>query len=192
MRSHAMPVAFALLITAFPLAAQQVNIAAAVPVAAPVGSGVRNLTFGAIIPVMGQVLDVDVVAAAAPLNGTVQSGEFRFDVTGSSGLEFLMTMPAALTSGILPPLAVSWSGGQYGGYCVTSGGTSCVLTNFDPSASLVRVCQQTRPNGTCHPGRVFPPASELGIFIGGRLSVPPTARAAVYSGTITLTIVQVY
>ena len=192
MRFRTMPLAVALLITASPLAAQQVNVAASVPVRSPTGAGVRNLAFGAVTPLIGQTVDVDVIAAAPPQSGSVYAGEFRYDVTGASGLDFSLSMPATLTSGSLPPLTLTSSGAQYGGWCVTSGGSSCVLTGFDPAGATVRVCQQTRPNLTCHPNRFFPPATELGVYVGGRLSVPSTARAGVYTGTVTLTIVQVY
>lgn len=192
MRYRTMLLAAALLITASPLAAQQVNVAASVPVRSPTGAGVRNLAFGAVTPLIGQTVDVDVVAAAPPQSGSVHAGEFRYDVTGASGLDFSLSMPATLTSGSLPPLALTSSGAQYGGWCVMSGGSSCVLTGFDPAGTTVRVCQQTRPNLTCHPNRFFPANTELGVYVGGRLSVPSTARAGVYTGTVTLTIVQVY
>ncbi|HSK20778.1 MAG TPA: DUF4402 domain-containing protein [Longimicrobiales bacterium] len=192
MRHRTMLLAVALLVTASPLDAQQVNVAASVPVRSPTGAGVRNLTFGAITPLVGQTVDVDVVAAAAPQSGSIQAGEFRYDVAGVAGLDFSLTMPATLTSGSLPPLTLTSTGAQYGGWCVTSGGSGCVLTGFDPAGASVRVCQQTRPNLTCHPNRFFPPATELGVYVGGRLSVPSTARAGVYTGTVTLTIVQVY
>lgn len=192
MRSRAARLALALIITAGPTAAQQMDIAASVPVTSPTGVGMRNLVFGAVTPMVGQVVDVDVVAAVAPVDATIQSGEFRYDVSGARGLDFIVTMPAALTNGISPPLAVASNGTQYGGYCVTPGAGSCTLTNFNPAGAAIRVCQQTLGSGNCHPARTFPAATELGVYVGGRLSVPATARAGIYTGTITLTIVQVY
>ena len=192
MRYGTVLLAVALLVTASPLAAQQVNVAASVPVRSPTGAGVRNLAFGAVTPLVGQSVDIDVVAAASPQSGSVHAGEFRYDVSGASGLDFSLTMPATLTSGALPALTLTSAGVQYGGWCVTSGVSSCLLKGFDPAGASVRVCQQTRPNLTCHPNRVFPANTELGVYVGGRLTVPSTARAGVYTGTVTLTIVQVY
>lgn len=192
MRSGMTLLAAALLATGSSAAAQQLAVGAAVPVASPTGGGTRNLTFGTVTPLTGASAQVDVPAAVAPLGPSVQSGEFRFDVTSANGVDFQVTVPAALTSGALPSLPVSFNGPQYGAYCVTEGG-ACALTGFDPTGpGLVRVCEQTRPNGTCHPARVFDPGTELAVYIGGRLTVPPSARAGIYTGVITFTIVQVY
>lgn len=193
MRSRATLLALALVLAALPAQSQQVTVSASVPLASPIGAGVRNLAFGAITPLPGQTLLVDVPAAALPMSGSVHAGEFRYDVTSARGLDFGLTVPAALTGPGLVPLPVTFAGTQYGAYCVTSGGSACTLTSFDPSsASLVRVCHQTVGNGNCHPNRVFPVGSELAVYVGGRLSVPANSPAGNYSATITMTIVQVY
>lgn len=184
--------AFALILAGAPLAGQQLSVSASVPVSSPLGAGVRDLTFGTVTPLAGQIVDVDVVAAVAPENGTVQSAEFRYGVSALRGLDFTVQVPAVLTSGSLPPLSVSSGGAQYGGYCVTTAGSACVLTGFDPAGPSVRVCRQTVGSGSCHPVQAFPALSELSVYVGARLSVPASAAAATYTGTITLTIVQVY
>jgi hypothetical protein len=192
MRTRAILLAAAMLLTAVPLCAQQVTLAAVVPVASPTGAGTRNLTFGIVMPVPGATQNVDVTAAVAPVSATVQSGEFRYNVASTRGLDFVMTVPAVLIGVGSPPLGVTFDGMQYGGYCVTTGG-ACTLTSFNPaSAANTRVCAQVIGSGSCHPARVFPLGSELAIYIGGHLSVPPSTRAGVYTGTVTLTIVQVY
>ncbi|HEX6134110.1 MAG TPA: hypothetical protein VFZ24_09105 [Longimicrobiales bacterium] len=192
MRLWAVSLAAALLVPGSPAVAQQVAVAADVPVASPVGAGTRNLAFGVVVPIMGQIVDVDVPAATAPVSGTVHAGEFRYDVTSARGLDFILTTPAALLGPGLPPLGVTFDGLQYGGYCIDAG-AGCTLTVFNPAApGNVRVCARMLASGSCHPNRFFAPGTELGVYIGGRLSVPPTARAGIYSGVVTLTIVQVY
>lgn len=191
MRARAVLVALLFLSPALPLAAQELNLTAAVPVRSPTGTGVRNLTFGSITPLPGQTVDFDVVAATAPVSATVQAGEFRYAIQGSAGLQFIMTLPATLTSGALPPLTFAANGPEYGAYCAQTGG-SCTLTNFNPAAGAVTACRSMNPGGNCRQNQTFPAGSELGVYIGGRISVPATARAAVYTGTITLTIVNVY
>lgn len=193
MRSRATLLSIALLLAASPAASQQVAVSASVPLASPTGSGVRNLAFGAIVPLAGQTVQVDVPAAALPVSGSVHAGEFRYDVTSARGLDFSLTVPVALTGPGSIALPVTFAGTQYGAWCVTSGGSACTPTAFDPSdPALMRVCYQTVGNGNCHPNRVFPVGSELAVYVGGRLSVPQNARAGDYSATITLTIVQVY
>jgi hypothetical protein len=86
---------------------------------------------------------------------------------------------------------VDFSGTQYGGYCV-SRTAICTLTSFNPAAgSNIRVCR-TVFFGSCNPITPYPGGSVMRVYIGGVLSVPPTARAGVYTGTVTLTIVQVH
>jgi hypothetical protein len=185
--------AFLLLLPGVNAMAQQVSIAASVPLASPIGAGVRNLAFGAATPIPGQTLEIDVPAAQPPISGTVHAGEFRFNVASVRGLDFALTVPSTLGAPGLTPLPVTFGGLQYGGYCVTAGGSACTLTGFDPAAaSNVRVCFQIVGSGSCHPNRVFPPGSELAIYVGGRLSVPAAALPGVYSATVTLTIVQVH
>jgi hypothetical protein len=188
-----MLLALALLSTGVPAMAQQMTIAASVPLTSPTGTGTRNLAFGVATPLPGQTVEIDVPAADLPISGTVHAGEFRYDVTSVRGLDFSLTVPPALTGPGLIPLPVTFGGLQYGGHCVTLGGSACTLTGFDPAAaSNVRVCYQTVGSGSCHPNRVFPVGSELAVYIGGRLSVPPAAPAGDYSATVTMTIVQVY
>lgn len=180
-----------LLCAALPAAAQQVNIAATVPVASPTGGGVRNLTFGVVTPAGGSTQIVDVPAAVAPQTALVQSGEFRFNVAGARGIDFTVTVPTELTSAGAPPLLISFNGNQYGGYCVTTA-ASCTLTNFNPSlGQVLRVCR-TMLFGFCIPIGTWPSGNTLRVYVGGRLSVPPSARAGVYTGTVTMTIIQVF
>ncbi|HEX2167092.1 MAG TPA: DUF4402 domain-containing protein [Longimicrobiales bacterium] len=193
MHFRATLLSLSLLLAALPAASQQVPVSASVPLASPTGSGVRNLAFGAITPMAGQTVQVDVPAAPLPVSGSVHAGEFRYDVTSARGLDFTLTVPAALTGPGLVSLPVTFAGTQYGAFCVTEGGSACALTAFDPSdPSAVRVCYRTIGGGSCHPNRVFPVGSELAVYVGGLLSVPQNARAGDYSATITLTIVQVY
>lgn len=183
--------AVTLLFMSAPLPAQ-VMVAAVVPVASPTGAGTRNLTFGVLTPISGTTQNVDVVAAVAPVSATVQSGEFRYDVAGTRGLDFNVSMPAQLTMSGATPLVVSSSGAQYGGYCVTAA-ASCTLTAFNPaSGQNVRVCRSMFLIW-CNPfAGGYPGGSILRVYVGGRLTLPPTARAGVYTGTVTLTIVQVF
>lgn len=191
MRTGASLLAIVLILTGAPVAAQQIEIAASVPVRSPTGAGVRNLTFGVLTPISGTTQNVSVVAAVAPVSGTVQSGEFRYDVAGLRGVTFTVGVPAQLTASGAAPLAVDFSGTQYGGYCV-SRTAICTLTSFNPAAgSNIRVCRFVF-FGSCNPFTPYPGGSVMRVYIGGVLSVPPTARAGVYTGTVTLTIVQVH
>jgi hypothetical protein len=182
-----------LLSAAGPAAAQDVTVAANVPLASPSGVGFRDLSFGAVTPIAGQTVNVDVPAAVLPVTGSVHAGEFRYDVANARGLDFAVTVPAALAGPGVTTLPVAFAGTQYGGFCVTSGGSACALTPFDPgSPSTVRVCFRTLGSGACHPSQRFPAQSELFVYIGGSLSVPSNALAGAYSATVTVSIVQVY
>jgi len=173
-------------------AQQQLTIGAVIPIASPTGAGTRNLAFGVITPGAAPVV-VTVPAAAAAVGATVHAGEYRFDVSSSRGLSFTMTTPTQLTTVGLPPLAVSFNGTQYGAYCVTSGGSACTTTAFNPAtATNVNVCFQRLGNGNCHPNKVYPIGSTLSVLVGGALTVPPGTPAATYTATVTLTITQVY
>lgn len=191
MRTGASLLAIGLLLAGAPLAAQQIEIAASVPVRSPTGAGVRNLTFGVLTPISGTTQNVSVVAAVAPVSGTVQSGEFRYDVAGLRGVTFTLGVPAQLTAFGAAPLTVDFNGAQYGAYCASETAT-CTLTSFSPAAgSNIQVCRSTILVW-CSPFTPYPGGSVLRVYIGGMLSVPPTARAGVYTGTVTLTIVQVH
>lgn len=185
--------ACALLCFTGPVFAQQVTVSASVPVTSPTGAGVRNLAFGAAAPLAGQTVEIDVPAAALPLGAGLHSGEFRYDVSSTRGLEFTLSLPGSLAGPGSALLPVTFAGNRYGGYCVTAGGSACTLTAFDPAAgATIRVCYQEVGGGSCHPGRVFPTGSELAVHVGGRLSIPSSALAGAYTATVTLTIVQVY
>jgi hypothetical protein len=192
MNVRGLPVVVLLLVAGAPLAAQQVAVAASVPLRSPTGAPVRDLTFGAVTPIGGMPQTVDVAAAVAAVNGTVQSGAFRYDVATLRGLDFTLTVPSHLTAAGAEALSVSFAGTQYGGYCVTTGSSTCTLTGFDPSAAAIRVCRKTVGSGNCHPNSTFPPDSDLTIYVGGLLTVPASARAGSYTATLTLAIVQVY
>src|SRR5690606_8579637 len=121
--------------------AQQVDVAASVPVRSPTGSGVRNLTFGEVTPLAGTTQTIDVPAAAAPQSATIQSGEFRYDLTATRGISFNVTMPTQLTAPGADPLVMTANGSQYGAYCV-SNTAACSLTSFNPSAGqTITVCR---------------------------------------------------
>lgn len=181
------------LAVAVPAAAQQqLSVSAVLPVQSPTGAGQRNLAFGSIVPGAATVT-VSVPAAAAPQSATVMSGEFRFGVATNRGMQFDLSLPAQLSAAGLTPLAVSYNGNQYGAWCVSGGGNTCTLTTFDPSsATSHRMCAQTLGNGNCHPTKTWAAGSQLSVFIGGLLTVPPGARPGTYTATITLTITQVY
>ena len=184
-------VAAVLLVLGGSASAQQVDVAATVPVRSPTGSGVRNLIFGEITPVAGATQTVDVPAAAAPSGATIQSGEFRYDLTAMRGMTFNVSMPAQLATTGATPLVLDSNGNQYGGYCVSRDAT-CTLTGFNPGAGQnITVCR-TVVQGACHPAAPYQSGTSIRVFVGGRLTVPPTARAGTYLGTVTLTIVQVY
>ncbi|MEX1181791.1 MAG: hypothetical protein WEF86_01050 [Gemmatimonadota bacterium] len=179
-----------ILIAAAPVAGQQLDVTAMVPVASPAGAGTRNLLFGVLTPVAGTTQMVDIVASPLPVSGTVQSGEFRYNVGGVRGLDFTVTMPSQLTAPGADPLTVTSNGNQYGGYCV-SAAAMCALTGFNPaSGQNVRVCRVTFFIW-CSPFSAFPGGTILRVYVGGLLLVPPDARGGVYTGTATLTIVQV-
>lgn len=185
--------ALLLLSAATQAAAQDVSITANVPLAAPSGVAFRDLAFGAVTPIAGQTVNVDVPAAVLPMTGSVHAGEFRYDVTSTRGLDFTVTVPSSLSGPAATTLPVAFAGTQYGGFCVTSGGSGCALIPFDPGdPSAVRVCFRTLGSGICHPNQRFPAQSDLSVYIGGRLSVPSTALAGSYNAMVTVTIVQVY
>jgi hypothetical protein len=191
-RARATLLVIAILCHAGQAAAQNVGITATVELGSPTGSGVRDLSFGVITPAVAMPTLVDVPAAAAPVSGTVFAGEYRFSVSSTRGVDFALSLPAQLQAPGLTPLPLSFNGAQYGGWCVTAGAAVCTLTAFNPTVGTVRVCNQTLGNGNCHPNRVFTAGSELAVYVGGLLTVPPLARAGTYSATVTLSIVQVY
>lgn len=179
-----------LLLLPWPLAAQQVEVSASVPLRSPSGAGTRDLSFGTMTPVAGTTQVVEVLAAA-PVTADVHPGEFRYDVAGLRGVTFNVAVPANLTASGAVPLPVSFNGAQYGGYCVSTN-AGCALTPFDPGAGAdIRVCHVTLALW-CSPMAPFPAGSVMRILVGGRLSIPPSARAGEYTGTVTVTIVQVH
>lgn len=182
---------FVLLCAAAPVAAQHIDVTASVPVRSPTGAGTRNLTFGVLTPVTGSTQTIDVPAAVAPVSSTVQAGEFRYDVNGLRGVVYNITTPTQLTAPGADPLVVTSNGAQYGAYCITAS-AACSLTNFNPAAGgNITVCRTTL-FGFCIPLLSWPGGTQMRVYVGGRLTVPPTARAGVYTGTVTMTIVQVY
>lgn len=183
-----------LVLLAVPAAAsaQELQALAAVPVASPTGGGVRNLSFGSVTPVTGQTTVVSVPAQSAPPSGTVYSGEFRFSVAGNAGLQFSLSLPTQLTSTIGGlTLPVSFNGNTYGARCIQGTAGTCTTTNFNPTTGPFRVCRVDFLGLFCWP-TVWPAGSQLRVFLGGQLSVPANQVAAVYTGTVTLTILQVY
>jgi hypothetical protein len=176
-------------------AAAQVGIGteAVVPTASPTGAGVRNLSFGTIVPAAGAAVTVDVPAAVEPAGGAVHAGEYRFDVTAAAGVDFTLSLPAQLTAADVQPLPISFAGARYGAYCVRAGGGACTLSSFDPgTGAMVRVCRQTLGNGSCRSNSIYPAGSELAIYIGGLLTIPAGQPPATYAGVVTLTIVAVH
>lgn len=191
MSFRAVSLAFGLLFVCLPLAAQHVEVAANVPVRSPTGAGMRNLMYGVLTPVAGTTQTIDVPAAVAPVSGTVQAGEFSYDVGGLRGVVYNLTTPTQLTAAGATPLAVTSNGAQYGAYCITTT-AACALTSFNPAGGgNVTVCRTTL-FGFCIPWQAWSGGTQMRVYVGGRLTVPPSARAGVYTGTITLTIVQVY
>jgi hypothetical protein len=192
MRVRSLFTAVALIACAQIVSAQAMVATAEVVIAPPVGNGTRNLSFGIITPTPGVSQVIDLPAVRNPITGTLYAGEFRFNVTGARGLDFRVAMPTQLTSGALTPLALGANGSQYGGWCVTANGSACALANFNPTAVFTRVCETYQANGTCRNNRFFSTGSELFVYIGGMLTVPSAAGAGIYTGTITISIVQVY
>jgi hypothetical protein len=191
MNVRSVSLALVLLFVSIPLAAQQVDVAANVPVRSPTGAGMRNLTYGVLTPIAGTTQTIEVPAAVAPVNGTVQAGEFSYDVGGLRGVVYNVTTPTQLTAPGATPLAVTSNGAQYGAWCITTT-AACTLTSFNPAAGgNVTVCRTTL-FGFCFPWQAWGGGTQMRVYVGGRLTVPPSARAGIYTGTITLTIVQVY
>jgi hypothetical protein len=177
-----------------PLSAQaMVHASTFVPVASPTGIGVRNLSFGNITPTPGVTQTVTVPAAVAPQSGTRQSGQFNISVAGAAGVAFQLTLPAVLTSTIGGlTLPVSFNGNQFGAHCVVQGAGACTLTAFNPAtAGTLRICRLQLFN-TCLGFLVWPNNTQIRVFLGGSLAVPPATAAATYTGVVTLTITQVY
>jgi hypothetical protein len=174
-----------------PLCAQSVTATAEVPVAAPSGGGARNLAFGEVVPQPGQTVVVSVPAAVAPITGTMHSGEFRLNLESVRGVTISVQPPPSLANATAS-LAIDYNDLLYGAYCVDTG-AGCALTSFNPATTdQLRICRQSGASGNCHPNQTFPLNSILSVFIGGGLAVPPTQRAGLYTGTVTLTIVQVH
>ena len=184
--------AIGLLAVAQTVSAQTMTATAEVVIAPPVGNGSRNLSFGTITPMPGQTQVIDLPAVRNPILANLYSGEFRFNVTSARGLDFAVTLPTQLTAASFTPLAMSANGNQYGSWCVSVNGGACTLTNFNPTSASTRVCETYLGNGSCRSNRFFSTGSELFVYIGGMLTVPPTAAAGIYTGTITISIVQVY
>jgi hypothetical protein len=190
--------AAALLCSAFTASVTHAQAAVAanamVAVAAPTGNGIRNLTFGDITITPGATQNVSVPAAVNAQSATVASGEFLFDVSSTRGVDFQLSLPTTLNSGgTAAPLAISFNGAQYVAHCVTSGGSACTLTTFNPAATpVITVCSAYKGNGDCKNNSVFGGGSELRLYLGGMITVPPTQAAATYTATVTLLITQVY
>jgi hypothetical protein len=183
----------ALILSAAATHAQNVTVTATVPLASPAGTGTRDLRFGDVVPTAGLTQNIDVVAAPAPASGTLQSGEFTFDVSTARGVAFRITVPTQLTQPDAAPIPLSANGTQYGSFCVVAGAAACTLTNFNPAAaSDVLACAQLLGSGNCHPNRVYATGSAMRVYVGGNLAVTQDARPGVYTGTVTMTIVQVY
>jgi hypothetical protein len=176
--------------SAAPLFAQVVA-EADVPLASPTGGGVRNLAFGSITPQPGQAVTVDVPAAIAQQSASVHSAQFSLNVQTTTGITIEVGTPAALTQGAAS-IPLSFNSTDYGAYCVDAG-AGCILTNFNPATTpQLRICRVAGGSGNCHPVHAFPANSLLSVYVGGLLTVPAGQRAGFYTGTITLTIVQVH
>lgn len=192
------PVARILLVAALPLlavlpemvAAQQVGIAAVLPVASPTATGTRGLAFGDITPAAGTQA-VNVPAARDPLSATSHAGEYLFDVSTSAGVAFEMSVPVQLTGGATP-LDVSFNDELFGGWCVTTSGSACTMTSFNPAAGAVHACARPLGIASCRAAHTWAAGSTLAVYIGGVLTVTPDALPGTYEGTVTLTITQVY
>ncbi|HSJ25815.1 MAG TPA: DUF4402 domain-containing protein [Longimicrobiales bacterium] len=177
---------------AVPVAGQAtVTAVAELPLASPTGAGSRNLSFGTIVPTSAGPVAVTVPAAVAPSSASVHSGEFRLDVGTLRGVSVTVDTPNELMSAAAS-MPVDYNGAEFGAWCVDAD-AGCTLTAFNPATTdELRVCWRTVGSGSCHPIQNFPPGSVLSIYIGGALHVAPVQRAGTYTGTITLSIVQVY
>jgi hypothetical protein len=193
-RTVAVAIAAVVYATADARAQVTVDFSAEVPVASPTGGGVRNLAFGTIAITPGAAQVITVPAAVGAQSGSVFSGEFAFGVGSSHGLDFTLSLPTSLIStlgGV--PLNISFNGTQFGGQCVVEGSSGCTLTTFNPAATpSVTVCKSYKGNGNCKTNTTWLPGSELHVFLGGAISVPPDQVAATYTATVTLQITQVY
>jgi spore coat protein U-like protein len=176
--------------TAGAASAQQMTVSATIPLPAPTGGGVRNLSFGT-IGLTGTVQNVSVPPAIAPQSATVYSGEFEGTVGQMSGIHIQLSMPTQLSAGPgIPPLVFS-AAGNYAGFCTIDGGTGCTaLTLFDPVLNPTQwICKNQLGNGNCQKSRSFGAGAVYRVYVGGQLTVPPTAAAATYNGIVTLTVV---
>jgi hypothetical protein len=182
-----------LLLTVSTAAAQQLTATAELPVAAPTGMGTRDLAFGAITLQPGQTTMLSVPAAVAPMSGSAHSGAYRFNVGNTRGVTFSVAPPTELTAPDAAPLALSYNSDLYGAFCVSAGTACTTLTNFNPATTPQQtVCMQMLGNGSCHQNRFFATGTELAVYIGGLVAVPAAQRAGVYTGVVTLTILQVH
>ncbi len=170
-------------------------VSATLPIPAPTGSGVRNLDFGTISIVSGSTQTVDVPAAVNPQASGAVSGEFALSPVGAAGYQFQVGMPTQLTmGGAVPPLTFSANGPLYAATCWVDGTNTCATTwtTFNPVTQPTQLLCRRISGNHCQKGVVFGPGSAAYIYVGGNLSVPPTAAAGIYSATITMTILQVY
>lgn len=195
-----LPLLFALALVGTRAAGQtgQVQVTATVPSPVPTGSGLRNLSFGSILPDIAGPQVIDVVAQIA--NGPApdkDSGKFGSDVTGAAGILVRIAPPAQLvnTSNSALTMAVDYSGATHGALCWEQGATLCStnLTFFDPVVTPdVYICRTFLASGKCKKTTVFGSGSMAYIMVGGRLTVGAAQPAGFYTGTMTMTVLQTY
>ena len=142
----------ALLVGAVPLAAQGRPLTV---------SGVRGLTFGAVLPGVPRV-----VLRTDPAN----SGQFNITGNKLNQVRLTFTLPAVMTgpAGATMPLTF---GGSDAGYSDTQSITSQVA--FDPKQSFLATLNK-KGRGS--------------VFIGSTARPSTSQRAGPYTGTLTLTV----
>lgn len=124
-------------------------------------TGVRQLTFGVVLPGVPRV-----IARTDPAN----SGQFNLTGTKDTQVQLTFTLPSVMAGPGGATMAITFGGGD-AGYSVTQSIGSQV--GFDPKQAFLATLNKS--------GRGS-------VFVGATALPAPTQRAGTYTGTLTLTV----
>lgn len=160
----------------------RVTVTVLVPPIPATGVGVRDLEFGSVAP--GGTTVVEAVPTAA-------SGHFRIDLGLVRGVEFMLSLPAALepVSGSAPGLPLAFDG-NFARAIVTEQGAVTDHGVWNPFMEPTRQVCKVVVGKVCKRNAYFAAGSLLDVYVGGSLHVPPDQVAGRYSTDIQLTILR--